>query len=305
MGRHLADRLPEPDRRPVHRHGARRQGHRAAQVHDRRDQPGHPPPGGAGHGRRHRAGGVGRPGRRSASGGATPRCSTSAARRCRSPSSSRASSSSTPTSTARRSTIERPTRAGCAGSTGPRQPPVPIDIAASGPKVIAFAARTVERVTFAVGADPERMAWALDLARTAMRRRRPRPTTRCRSAPTSASAAIPTRASAPSSSAAASPPSPTSRPCPARPAPAWREPTARSWPRSGRRYDSNRHLVERRRPLPGARRRLRRSLRRDRRPRRRARPGSASWPTSGSTGSSSPAPPSTPIRTEARAGRRS
>ena len=49
------------------------------------------------------------------------------------------------------------------------QPPVPIDIAASGPKVIAFAARTVERITFAVGADPERMAWALDLARTAMR----------------------------------------------------------------------------------------------------------------------------------------
>jgi 5,10-methylenetetrahydromethanopterin reductase len=50
-----------------------------------------------------------------------------------------------------------------------QQPPVPIDIAASGPKVIAFAARTVERVTLAVGADPQRVAWALDLARTAMR----------------------------------------------------------------------------------------------------------------------------------------
>jgi len=49
-----------------------------------------------------------------------------------------------------------------------QQPAVPIDIAASGPKVIAFAARTVERITFALGADPERMAWALDLARTAM-----------------------------------------------------------------------------------------------------------------------------------------
>ncbi len=48
------------------------------------------------------------------------------------------------------------------------QPPVPIDIASSGPKVIAFAARTAERVTFAIGADTERMAWALDLARTAM-----------------------------------------------------------------------------------------------------------------------------------------
>ena len=50
-----------------------------------------------------------------------------------------------------------------------RQPPVPVDIAASGPKVIAFAARTVERVTLAVGADPDRVSWALDLARAAMR----------------------------------------------------------------------------------------------------------------------------------------
>jgi 5,10-methylenetetrahydromethanopterin reductase len=50
-----------------------------------------------------------------------------------------------------------------------RQAPVPIDIASSGPKVIAFAARTVERVTFAVGADPARLAWALDVALTAMR----------------------------------------------------------------------------------------------------------------------------------------
>lgn len=49
-----------------------------------------------------------------------------------------------------------------------QQPPVPVDIAASGPKVIAFAARTVERVTLAVGADPARIAWALDLARAAM-----------------------------------------------------------------------------------------------------------------------------------------
>jgi len=49
------------------------------------------------------------------------------------------------------------------------QPPVPVDIAASGPKVIAFAARTVERITFALGADPERVAWGIDLARSAMR----------------------------------------------------------------------------------------------------------------------------------------
>ena len=46
-----------------------------------------------------------------------------------------------------------------------RQPKVPLDVAASGPRVIDFAARTAERVTFAVGADPERMGWALDLAR--------------------------------------------------------------------------------------------------------------------------------------------
>ena len=49
-----------------------------------------------------------------------------------------------------------------------RQPRVPIDIAASGPKVIAFAASTVERVTLAIGADAERMAWGLAHARNAM-----------------------------------------------------------------------------------------------------------------------------------------
>lgn len=37
------------------------------------------------------------------------------------------------------------------------QPPVPIDIAATGPKVIGVAARHADRVTFAVGADPVRL----------------------------------------------------------------------------------------------------------------------------------------------------
>lgn len=37
------------------------------------------------------------------------------------------------------------------------QPPVPIDIAATGPKVIAVAARQADRVTFGVGANPERL----------------------------------------------------------------------------------------------------------------------------------------------------
>ena len=44
---------------------------------------------------------------------------------------------------------------------------VPLDIAASGPKVIDFSARTAERITFALGADPERVAWGIALARAA------------------------------------------------------------------------------------------------------------------------------------------
>lgn len=46
-------------------------------------------------------------------------------------------------------------------------PKVPLDIAASGPKVIELAARTAERITLAVGADPDRIAWAVGLARAA------------------------------------------------------------------------------------------------------------------------------------------
>ncbi len=48
-----------------------------------------------------------------------------------------------------------------------RQPKVPLDVASSGPRVITFAARVAERVTLAVGADRDRVAWALDLARKA------------------------------------------------------------------------------------------------------------------------------------------
>lgn len=43
-------------------------------------------------------------------------------------------------------------------------PKVPLDVAATGPKVIAMAAPLAERVTFSVGAMPERIDWALDLA---------------------------------------------------------------------------------------------------------------------------------------------
>lgn len=42
---------------------------------------------------------------------------------------------------------------------------VPVEVAASGPKVIAIAALHAERVMFALGADPERLGWGIGLAR--------------------------------------------------------------------------------------------------------------------------------------------
>lgn len=48
-----------------------------------------------------------------------------------------------------------------------KNPKVPLDIAASGPKVIEFSARTADRITFALGADPDRLRWGIDLARAA------------------------------------------------------------------------------------------------------------------------------------------
>ena len=47
------------------------------------------------------------------------------------------------------------------------QPKVPLDVAVSGPRMIEFAARIAERITLAVGADPDRVTWAIDLARKA------------------------------------------------------------------------------------------------------------------------------------------
>ena len=46
-------------------------------------------------------------------------------------------------------------------------PPVPIDVAATGPKVIELAARIADRITFAVGANPERLRWGIEKARAA------------------------------------------------------------------------------------------------------------------------------------------
>jgi 5,10-methylenetetrahydromethanopterin reductase len=46
-------------------------------------------------------------------------------------------------------------------------PKVPLDVAATGPKVIEMAAPLAERLTFSVGAIPERIEWALSVARSA------------------------------------------------------------------------------------------------------------------------------------------
>ena len=46
-------------------------------------------------------------------------------------------------------------------------PKVPLDVAASGPRVIELAARVADRITFALGADLERLRWGIELARAA------------------------------------------------------------------------------------------------------------------------------------------
>jgi 5,10-methylenetetrahydromethanopterin reductase len=46
---------------------------------------------------------------------------------------------------------------------------VPVEVAASGPKVIALAALNAERVMFALGADPVRVAWGIETAKAARR----------------------------------------------------------------------------------------------------------------------------------------
>jgi 5,10-methylenetetrahydromethanopterin reductase len=47
----------------------------------------------------------------------------------------------------------------------PDLPKVPVDVSATGPMVIDTAARLADRVTLAVGADPERISWAIDRVR--------------------------------------------------------------------------------------------------------------------------------------------
>ncbi len=50
---------------------------------------------------------------------------------------------------------------------GARAGKVPLDLAVSGPRMLALAGRLAERVTFALGADPERLAWGIDVVRSA------------------------------------------------------------------------------------------------------------------------------------------
>ncbi|MEM7092238.1 MAG: LLM class flavin-dependent oxidoreductase [Actinomycetota bacterium] len=45
--------------------------------------------------------------------------------------------------------------------------PVPIEVAATGPKIIGMAARHADRILFALGADPDRVQWGIDTARAA------------------------------------------------------------------------------------------------------------------------------------------
>lgn len=51
----------------------------------------------------------------------------------------------------------------------PELPKVPVDVFASGPKMISFGATAADRLTLAVGSDPIRVKWGLDLARHARR----------------------------------------------------------------------------------------------------------------------------------------
>lgn len=52
----------------------------------------------------------------------------------------------------------------------PDEPKVPVEVAATGPRVIGIAARQADRIMLAVGADPRRIAWGIQTAREAARR---------------------------------------------------------------------------------------------------------------------------------------
>lgn len=64
---------------------------------------------------------------------------------------------------------DRPTASGL-NWLPPGLPKTPLDVAATGPRVIEMAATIAERVTISVGAIPERARWALEIARSARER---------------------------------------------------------------------------------------------------------------------------------------
>jgi len=62
---------------------------------------------------------------------------------------------------------DTPTASAIAWAT--RQPKVPVEVAATGERVIGIAARHADRIMFALGAVPERIRWGIDTARSAAR----------------------------------------------------------------------------------------------------------------------------------------
>ncbi len=63
--------------------------------------------------------------------------------------------------------LEDGTRSRIAWLPDPSLPKVPVAVAATGPHVIEIAARHAEHVDFTVGAEPERVRWAVETARAA------------------------------------------------------------------------------------------------------------------------------------------
>lgn len=63
--------------------------------------------------------------------------------------------------------LAQPPTAGALRWLRPQQSTVPVDVAATGPRVIAAGVRRADRVTFSVGASPERIGWAVEQARAA------------------------------------------------------------------------------------------------------------------------------------------
>ena len=74
-----------------------------------------------------------------------------------------------------RSAWRRLRRRAVSRGSRPDLPKVPVDVAATGPKMIEIGATRAERVSFAVGADPARIRWAIDTCAQRAPRGRPRP----------------------------------------------------------------------------------------------------------------------------------